>query len=123
MAAESSGSDWRTASPPSRINGPHDRTPHMTEKEPRMALATGTQIGPYEISDFIGAGAMGEVYRAHDSRLGRDVAVKVLPAHFGADAERLRRFDQEARTAGTLNHPNVLAIYDVGSHQGTAYLV
>jgi len=66
---------------------------------------------------------MGEVYRALDERLGRDVAIKVLPAHFSADAERLKRFDQEARAAGALNHPNVLAIFDIGSHEGAPYIV
>ncbi len=88
-----------------------------------MTLAPGTTIGPYEITGFVGAGAMGEVHRARDSRLGREVAIKVLPAQFSADRERLRRFDQEARTAGTLNHRNILAIYDVGSHEGMPYVV
>ena len=66
---------------------------------------------------------MGEVYRARDERLGRDVAVKVLPADFSRDAERLRRFEQEARAAGMLNHPNLLVVYDVGSHEGAPYIV
>jgi Tol biopolymer transport system component len=88
-----------------------------------MTLGIGNTIGPYEITGFIGAGAMGEVYRAKDSRLGRDVAIKVLPAAFSSDPERLRRFDQEARTAGTLNHRNILAIFDVGSHDGMPYVV
>ena len=86
-------------------------------------LAFGTKIGPYEILAPIGAGGMGEVYRARDTRLGRDVAIKVLPASFASDPERLRRFEQEARATGMLNHPNILAVYDVGTHQGSPYLV
>ena len=66
---------------------------------------------------------MGEVYRARDTRLGREVAVKVLPAEFSADAERLRRFEQESRAAGALNHPNILTIFDVGEHAGSPYVV
>jgi serine/threonine protein kinase len=88
-----------------------------------MTLSAGSRLGPYEIGPLIGAGGMGEVYRARDSRLGRDVAVKVLPASLASDAERLRRFEQEARAAGALNHPNVLAVYDVGTRDGSPYLV
>src|SRR5271167_2272777 len=88
-----------------------------------MPLAPGTRFGPYETTAPIGAGGMGEVYRARDTRLGRDVAIKVLPASFSNDPERLRRFEQEARAAGALNHPNVLAIYDIGTHDGPPYLV
>ena len=88
-----------------------------------MPLPAGTKLGPYEIIALVGAGGMGEVYRARDARLRRDVAVKVLPASFAQDAERLRRFEQEARAVGTLNHPNILGIYDVGSHDGSPYLV
>jgi hypothetical protein len=86
-------------------------------------LAAGTKIGPYEILAPIGAGGMGEVYRARDTRLSRDVAIKVLPASFASDPERLRRFEQEARATGMLNHPNILAVFDVGTHQGSPYLV
>src|SRR2546422_1410549 len=89
----------------------------------RMSLATGAQLGPYEILAPIGAGGMGEVYRAGDPRLGREVAVKVLPAALAADTERQRRFEHEARSAGRLNHPNILHIYDVGQHEGQPYLV
>ncbi len=88
-----------------------------------MPLSAGERLGPYEILAPLGAGGMGEVYRARDTRLGRDVAVKVLPASFAQDAERLRRFEQEARSAGALNHPNILAIHDIGSHDGSPYLV
>ncbi len=88
-----------------------------------MALSAGTRLGPYEVIAALGAGGMGEVYRARDTRLGREVAVKVLPASFAADADRLRRFELEARTTGMLNHPNILAVYDVGTHEGSPYLV
>src|SRR5712692_6641621 len=88
-----------------------------------MTLATGTKLGPYEILLPIGAGGMGEVYRAKDSRLGRDVAIKVLPASFSADPDRLRRFEQEARAAGVLNHPNITAVYDIGTHEDAPYVV
>ncbi|MBI3698063.1 MAG: protein kinase [Acidobacteria bacterium] len=86
-------------------------------------LASGTQLGPYEILAPLGAGGMGEVYRAKDARLGREVAVKVLPAAYAADADRLRRFEQEARAAGALNHPNILTIHDIGMHEGAPYVV
>jgi serine/threonine protein kinase len=88
-----------------------------------MSLAVGTKLGPYEIVASLGAGGMGEVYRARDPRLGREVAIKVLPAYFCQDADRLRRFEQEARTAGALNHPNILAVYDIGTNDGAPYLV
>ncbi|OFV91843.1 MAG: hypothetical protein A3H95_02685 [Acidobacteria bacterium RIFCSPLOWO2_02_FULL_64_15] len=86
-------------------------------------LAPGIHVGPYEIVALVGAGAMGEVYRARDPRLGRDVAIKVLPASLAGDAERLRRFETEARAAAALNHPNILAVYDIGSHEGAPYIV
>lgn len=88
-----------------------------------MALAAGTKLGPYEIIAPLGAGGMGEVYRAKDPRLHREVAIKVLPSYFCRDPDRLRRFEQEARTAGALNHPNILAVYDVGTYAGFPYLV
>ncbi|MBK9795770.1 MAG: serine/threonine protein kinase [Holophagaceae bacterium] len=88
-----------------------------------MTLAPGTSLGPYEIVGSIGAGGMGEVYRAKDTRLGRDVAVKVLPTGITEDAHRLRRFELEAKTLAALSHPNVLAVYDVGHHEGSPYLV
>ncbi len=80
-----------------------------------MTISAGTKLGPYEILGLLGAGGMGEVYRARDERLKREVAIKVLPASFSQDAERLRRFEQEAQTAGGLNHPNITAVYDLGS--------
>ncbi len=86
-------------------------------------LAPGTRLGPYEVVTLIGSGGMGEVYRARDVRLGRDVAVKVIRGAGARDAERLERFEQEARAAGLLNHPNVLAIYDIGTHEEAPYLV
>jgi serine/threonine-protein kinase len=88
-----------------------------------MALASGVQLGPYEILAALGAGGMGAVYRARDSRLGRDVAIKVLPPAFNADPDRLRRFEQEARAAAALNHPNILAVHDIGTYQGAPYVV
>src|SRR5271157_6095590 len=88
-----------------------------------MALTPGTKLGPYEIVSAVGAGGMGEVYRARDARLNRDVAIKVLPAAFARDPERLRRFQQEAQAIAALNHPNILAIHDFGEHEGSPYLV
>src|SRR5437867_2309733 len=88
-----------------------------------MSLTSGTCLGPYEIVALIGGGGMGEVDRARDPRLGRDVAIKVLPASFSDDPDRLRRFEQEARAAGVLNHPNIIAVYDIGSHEGAPYIV
>lgn len=88
-----------------------------------IPVAIGTHIGPYEIVGWLGAGGMGDVYRARDPRLGRDVAIKVIRERFAADAIRLHRFEQEARTAGQLHHPNILAVYDVGIHAGAPYIV
>src|SRR5579863_10263096 len=88
-----------------------------------MALTSGTKLGPYEIQSLIGAGGMGEVYRAHDSRLDRTVAIKVLPESFSADRERLQRFSQEARAAAALNHPNILSIFDIGEERRAPYVV
>lgn len=88
-----------------------------------MALALGTRLGPYEIVAPIGTGGMGEVYKATDTRLGRDVAVKVLLAEFADNPDRLRRFEQEARAVAALNHPNILALFDVGTHEGSPFIV
>ncbi len=88
-----------------------------------MTLSAGTRLGPYEVLSPLGVGGMGEVYRGRDPRIGREVAIKVLPESFSRDAERLRRFEKEARSAGVLNHPNVLVVYDVGEHDGSPYIV
>ena len=88
-----------------------------------MTIAAGVRLGPYEILAPLGAGGMGEVYKAKDTRLGRDVAIKVLPAGFSTDPDRLNRFEQEARAAAALNHPNILAVYDIGSHDSSPYIV
>src|ERR1700722_9597219 len=88
-----------------------------------MNLASGTKLGPYEIVSLLGAGGMGEVYRARDSRLRRDVAIKVLPAALSLDADRMRRFEQEALATAALNHPNILAVFDIGTSEGSPYVV
>src|SRR4051795_7260660 len=88
-----------------------------------MPIPAGARIGPYEILGWLGAGGMGDVYRARDARLARDVAIKVIPAALATDASRVRRFEQEARAAGQLNHPNILAVHDVGVHEGAPYIV
>ncbi|HEY5619142.1 MAG TPA: protein kinase [Vicinamibacterales bacterium] len=88
-----------------------------------MPLSAGTRLGPYEIQSALGAGGMGEVYRARDPRLGRDVAIKVLPAAISADPERLRRFEQEARAAAALNHSKIIAVHDIGLHEGAPFVV
>ncbi len=86
-------------------------------------LASGTILGRYEIVTPVGAGGMGEVYRARDTRLNREVAAKVLPVTFAQDRERLRRFEDEARAAAALNHPNILVVYDVGTEHGAPYII
>jgi len=88
-----------------------------------VALTPGTKLGEYEIKSLLGSGGMGEVYRARDVRLGRDVAIKVLPALASADADRLQRFEQEARATAALNHPNILAVFQMGTYEGVPYLV
>src|SRR5712692_5387099 len=87
-----------------------------------MTLAVGTRLGPYEILAPIGAGGMGEVYRARDTRLRREVAIKVLPAALSSDPERLMRFEREARSASSLNHANIVTIYDIGSADAVSYI-
>jgi serine/threonine protein kinase len=88
-----------------------------------LALVPGDRLGSYEITAPIGAGGMGEVYRAKDTKLDRDVAIKVLPRDVSADADRVRRFEQEARATAALSHPNILAVYDIGSTDGMTYVV
>src|SRR5437899_7791366 len=88
-----------------------------------MALAAGTKLGPYEITSAIGAGGMGEVYQAHDTKLGRDVAIKVLPEAFAHDSDRLARFQREAKMLAPLSHPNIARIHGLEQSNGTNYLV
>ncbi len=88
-----------------------------------MAIAPGSRIGPYEVVSLLGSGGMGEVYLGRDSRIGRNVAIKVLPSTYAQNADRLRRFEQEAQAAGTLNHPNILVIHDLGTQEGSPYLI
>src|SRR5215468_10989294 len=88
-----------------------------------MNLATGTRLGPYEVLSPLGAGGMGEVYRAKDTRLDRTVAVKVLPERLSSNPERRQRFDREARTISSLSHPHICSLYDVGQQDGIDYLV
>src|SRR6201987_5617608 len=88
-----------------------------------MPIAAGTKLDGYELLGLLGAGGMGEVYRAHDSALRRDVAIKVLPAFVSRDPDRLRRFEQEAQAAAALNHPNILGVHRFGVFDGAPYLV
>src|SRR5262245_22880399 len=88
-----------------------------------MSLTSGTRLGPYEITAALGAGGMGEVYAAEDTRLKRRVAIKVLPASVANDPSRLARFEQEALATAALNHPNILVVHDIGTHDGRAYVV
>src|SRR6516225_5065388 len=88
-----------------------------------MRLSAGDRLGPYEILGSLGAGGMGEVYRANDPRLGRDVAIKVLPERLARDAQALARFMREAKAVAALSHPNILAIFDLGTENGTVYAV
>ncbi len=88
-----------------------------------MPLASGTKLGPYEIQSPLGAGGMGEVYRARDTRLERTVAVKILPSALSSDATLRQRFEREAKTISSLNHPHICALYDVGHQDGTDFLV
>ena len=94
-----------------------------TDRASRVpSVGKGTRLGPYEILAPLGSGGMGEVYRARDERLGREVAIKVLPGEVAADSERLRRFEKEARSASALNHPNIVTIHDIGSFEGVSYI-
>ncbi len=88
-----------------------------------MALTSGTRLGPYEILAPLGAGGMGEVYRARDTRLDRSVAIKILPAHLSSDPTRKQRFEREAKTISSLNHPHICVLHDVGYQEGMDYLV
>ena len=86
-------------------------------------ISPNTTLAHYIITSKIGAGGMGEVYRARDTRLDREVAIKILPANYATDADRLKRFEQEARATSALNHPNILTVYDIGTHEGSPYIV
>ncbi len=88
-----------------------------------MALNSGTRLGPYEIAAPIGAGGMGEVYRARDTRLDRTVAIKVLPSHLSGNAQMRERFEREARAVSSLNHPHICTLHDVGQQDGVHFLV
>src|ERR1700723_3700317 len=88
-----------------------------------MALAPGTRLGPYEVGALLGAGGMGEVYRARDVRLDRNIAIKILTEHLSGEAEAKARFEREARAIAALSHPNICRFYDVGSQDSTSYLV
>ena len=88
-----------------------------------MALTAGTRLGPYEILSPLGTGGMGEVYRARDTRLNRDIALKVLPEEFATDPLRRRRFEEEANSLAALNHPNILVVFDIGTDGGIFFLV
>src|SRR5437660_7428030 len=88
-----------------------------------MRVASGTKLGPYEVIAPLGAGGMGEVWRARDTRLSREVAIKVLPAEVAADPSRLKRFEKEARSASALNHPNIVTIYDIGTSDSISWIV
>ncbi|HZI50146.1 MAG TPA: serine/threonine-protein kinase, partial [Pyrinomonadaceae bacterium] len=88
-----------------------------------MPVSPNTTIAQYTIVSKIGEGGMGEVWRARDTRLGRDVAIKFLPANFAADADRFNRFEQEARATSALNHPNILTVFDIGNHDGSPFIV
>src|SRR5262252_5259425 len=88
-----------------------------------MTLTPGIRLGPYEVVEPLGAGGMGEVYRARDTRLERTVAIKILPAHLSSDPVRKQRFEREAKTISSLNHPNICTLHDIGSQDGVDYLV
>src|SRR5690242_14446312 len=88
-----------------------------------MRMTTGSRLGPYELTALLGAGGMGEVYRARDTRLARTVAIKILPQDFAGDPVARERFEREARTASALNHPNIVSVFDVGQEAGAEFLV
>ena len=104
--------------------GSHYRAIRITDIiPPTVGLTSGTKLGPYGIQEPLGAGGMGEVYRARDTRLGRDVAVKVLPAHLSSNPELKQRMEREARAISSLNHPHICTLHDIGSQDGVDFLV
>src|SRR5688572_17788055 len=103
--------------------GPQPPRRRIIRATSQMSIAPGVRLGAYEIVALIGAGGMGEVYRARDTRLNRDVAIKVLPSQFAVDADLRARFEREAQTVSALEHPNICALYDVGEQDGVAFLV
>jgi non-specific serine/threonine protein kinase len=107
----------------SLLSAPDELSTFLKSTEVRFTLAQGTKLGDYEVQCLVGVGGMGEVYRARDVRLDRDVAIKILPRFLSSNADRLRRFEQEARAAAALNHPNILAIFQLGTCDGSPYLV
>jgi eukaryotic-like serine/threonine-protein kinase len=119
----SSGESLRQEVETLLASSPDVRSTFLRSSPLRVTLASGTKLCDYEVKSLLGAGGMGEVYRARDSRLGRDVAIKVLPSFLSADSDRLRRFEQEARAAAALNHPNILAVHQMGTYEGAPYLV
>src|SRR5436190_14701376 len=108
--------------PVRRQRSPQEPSDNLRSGHREMVIAAGSRLGPYEIVSPLGAGGMGEVYRAKDPRLGREVAIKVLPASLAHDAERLRRFEHEARSASALNHPNIVTIHEIGVSGATSYI-
>jgi eukaryotic-like serine/threonine-protein kinase len=104
-------------------SGPHVANVLTNRTGVTTGFLVGRQVGPYRVTELLGAGGMGDVYRAADARLGRDVAIKILPEAFSTDPDLLRRFEQEARAAAALNHPSILAVFDVGTHEGAPYIV
>src|SRR5262249_13675045 len=97
------------------------RSGFLSSAIPPVTLTRGSTLGEYEVRSLVGSGGMGEVYRARDTRLGRDVAIKVLPAYVSTDRDRLRRFEQEAQATAALNHPNILSVYQFGNYEGAPY--
>src|SRR5271169_7036854 len=123
---------WEVTKATKRSQNETRRSAELPENQPgthaiiaarRMSLATGTKLGPYEIQSPLGAGGMGEVYRARDTRLGRTVAIKVLNSTVVTSPELKQRFEREARIISRLNHPHICTLHDVGHHDGTDFLV
>ena len=113
-----SAARWQAAGGDDRVRPPDDR---FAAHPSRVTVAPGLRLGPYEIAAKLGEGGMGEVWRARDVKLEREVAIKVLPAALGADAEALARFEREAKAVAALSHPNILSIFDFGASEGVAY--